>query len=112
MTLIGRILGKDEARSHWANHERTITEADEKRVQAGTRLEDEGFALLTDPTGENSINEPFYIITPSDTVLSMYEIYAYEKIGLPGISQKEDRELKKAHKYILAYSPEILDDPI
>lgn len=107
--LIGRLLNKNESGSKWADHEQIITESDRRRVANGRSLEDKGFSLLADPTGENFINEPFYVITPSNIVLTSYEIYAFEKIGCAGLLSRERQEMKDAYEYLVSYSPNFFD---
>lgn len=104
---IGRRLNENELGSKWADCEPTVIEGDSERIERGRKLENMGFSLLADPTGENFIDDSFCVVTPNNVVLTPYEVYAFDKIGLPELSPRERQEMKNAHEYLLAYSPTI-----
>lgn len=112
MLMIGRQLKKKESGTGWADWEPIINTEDNDRIKIARTLEDEGYLFLADSSG-CAIDESFCIITPSERVLTPYEVYTANSIRNIGdwvaFSQLEKSELKKSETYLLMYHREFFN---
>ena len=98
-------MKKSESRAEaWTSSEPMDSYNDKRRINAGRKLESEGYSFLADPTGIDNIGEPVQVITPSSMVITPDEIVIYEHNRLD-LSELEKKEMEGARDFYLNWEP-------